>query len=121
MLYLDVSPLLRVRRRALNRSESVSGAEDLIAQALANADSYRMNSLNLSNEDEMSPTETAPCTVPISSIALTPPEAPQQATFVKEQPRTNFFNRISLRHKRRNAGAQGRRASINRIFNANNH
>ncbi|KAL5962599.1 Ral GTPase-activating protein subunit alpha-2 [Taenia solium] len=117
----EVSPLIRMRRRALNRSESVSGAEDLITPAPASADSYRTNSFNLPNGSEISPTETAPCTVPTSSIALTPSDALQQVTFVKEQSRTNFFNRISLRHKRRNAVTQGRRASVNRIFNASNH
>ncbi|VDK36854.1 unnamed protein product [Taenia asiatica] len=117
----EVSPLIRMRRRAINRSESASVAEDLITPAPANADSYRMNSFNLPNESEMSPTETAPCTIPTSLIALTPSDALQQATFMKEQSRTSFFNRISLRHKRRNAGTQGRRGSINRIFNTSNH
>ncbi|KAL5111794.1 Ral GTPase-activating protein subunit alpha-2 [Taenia crassiceps] len=117
----DVSPLLRMRQRTLNQSESVSGAEDLITPDLANAESYRMNSFNLSNEDEIPPTETAPRTVPTSATAPTPSDASQQAIFMKEQSRTSLFNRISLRHKRRNAGAQGRRASVNRFFNASNH
>ncbi|VDM17756.1 unnamed protein product [Hydatigera taeniaeformis] len=115
----DVSSLVRMRRRVPARSESVSGAEDCITPALANEDSYRVNSFNLSCENEVSPTETAPCAA-LTSSAPTPLDAPQQVIFMKEQARTNFFNRISLRHKRRNIGAQGRRASISRIFNVSN-
>nr|CDS16003.1 ral GTPase activating protein subunit [Echinococcus granulosus] len=103
----DVSPLVRMRRRVLNCSESVSGVEDFIAPASASEDSSRINSLNSPNEGELSLTEAAPCTLSNTSTALTPSDAPQQVTSMKEQPRTSFFNRISLRHKRRNAGAQG--------------
>ncbi|EUB63833.1 Ral GTPase-activating protein subunit alpha-1 [Echinococcus granulosus] len=117
----DVSPLVRMRRRVLNCSESVSGVEDFIAPASASEDSSRINSLNSPNEGELSLTEAAPCTLSNTSTALTPSDAPQQVTSMKEQPRTSFFNRISLRHKRRNAGAQGRRASASRLFNTNNH
>lgn len=118
LVYLDVSPAIRIRRRIRNRSFSVSEQEELVSvNSTNNKRNQRRSSLH-------SPEITATYCAPVDAVNLvtstdvpsTQALAPAPSSSIKEQSR-GLFSRISLKHKRRSFVAQGHRASLGRVFN----
>ena len=101
-----------MRRRARNRSESLPTAEDPAPPLSTAAIRHQSSLTSLSVESH----RNAP---PLPTVAHAPPDASHRTPSTKEQPRLGILNRISLRHKRRSATAQGRRGSGSRTYNSN--